>query len=283
VDEEQTPQERALQLVRWLLPNWRPSEKQILWVIRIAVVVAIVLGVLALIGNSFGITLWDWLKVLAVPITLGVAVPVLNWLQKKRELEVAKQDARDRALQAYLDQMSQLLLDKFRPLSKAQQGSAVSTVARARTLAVLRIVDPHGKRKVLDFLVESKLIEWSPPKPAIINLGGYDTLDSAADLSEAHLKGISLNSSDVSGSNLKRANLEEADLREANLSGTDLKGANLSGAHLEFANLGSAQDITNEELEQQAFSLIGVTMPNGQKYEDWLKDKKAQGKDVKNE
>jgi hypothetical protein len=26
-----------------------------------------------------------------------------------------------------------------------------------------------------------------------------------------------------------------------------------------------------------------ATMPNGQKYEDWLKDKKAQGKDEKNE
>ena len=29
--------------------------------------------------------------------------------------------------------------------------------------------------------------------------------------------------------------------------------------------------------------LKGATMPNGQKYEDWLKDKKAQGKDEKNE
>jgi hypothetical protein len=29
------------------------------------------------------------------------------------------------------------------------------------------------------------------------------------------------------------------------------------------------------ELELQATSLKGATMPNGQKYEDWLKDKKA--------
>jgi hypothetical protein len=32
------------------------------------------------------------------------------------------------------------------------------------------------------------------------------------------------------------------------------------------------QRIANEELEQQAKSLQGATMPSGQKYEDWLKD-----------
>jgi hypothetical protein len=33
-----------------------------------------------------------------------------------------------------------------------------------------------------------------------------------------------------------------------------------------------------------AFKLLqGATMPNGQKYEDWLKDKKASGKYEKNE
>jgi hypothetical protein len=31
--------------------------------------------------------------------------------------------------------------------------------------------------------------------------------------------------------------------------------------------------ITNEELEHQAKSLEGATMPNGQKYESWLKSK----------
>jgi len=32
--------------------------------------------------------------------------------------------------------------------------------------------------------------------------------------------------------------------------------------------------ITNEALEHQAKSLAGTTMPNGEKYEDWLKDKR---------
>jgi hypothetical protein len=31
--------------------------------------------------------------------------------------------------------------------------------------------------------------------------------------------------------------------------------------------------VTNQEFEQQGASLEGSTMPNGQKYEDWLKSR----------
>jgi len=79
--------------------------------------------------------------------------------------------------------------------------------------------------------------------------------------------------------NLGDADLRDADLREADLRGADLRGAKLDAADLSEADLSSARGIGNEELEQQAKSLEGATMPNGQKYEDWLKDKKAQGKD----
>src|SRR5215204_6231891 len=82
-----------------------------------------------------------------------------------------------------------------------------------------------------------------------------------------------------------------ADLQETNLSKAVLSGARLgpppreedgepnptpadqSGADLSGANLSDAQGITNEELEQQSSSLKGAIMPNGQKYEDWLKSK----------
>jgi hypothetical protein len=47
---------------------------------------------------------------------------------------------------------------------------------------------------------------------------------------------------------------------------TRLAGADLSGADLTNAR------VTEEQL-REAESLAGATMPNGQKYEDWLKDK----------
>ncbi len=63
-----------------------------------------------------------------------------------------------------------------------------------------------------------------------------------------------------------------ADLRKA-----DLFAAGLGDADLSLADLGGAQGVTGDQLEQQAKSLEGATMPNGQKYEDWLKSKSSGG------
>jgi hypothetical protein len=70
----------------------------------------------------------------------------------------------------------------------------------------------------------------------------------------------------------------QASVSEKYRTSLDLREADLRGA-----NLFSAEGITNEELEQQAASLEGATMPDGQKYEDWLKDKEGSGKDAENE
>ncbi len=47
----------------------------------------------------------------------------------------------------------------------------------------------------------------------------------------------------------------------------DLKSTNLSGANLSGANLKDAKNITIEELEKQAESLQGATMPDGSIHE----------------
>jgi hypothetical protein len=88
VDQEQKPHERSF--IRELVPDWHPTREQKLWAVRIAIVLVVVLGILTFIGLPFGITLWEWLKLLAVPITVGAAVPLLNWLQKKRELDAGQ-------------------------------------------------------------------------------------------------------------------------------------------------------------------------------------------------
>jgi uncharacterized protein YjbI with pentapeptide repeats len=65
---------------------------------------------------------------------------------------------------------------------------------------------------------------------------------------------------------MSHADLSSADLRDANLSDADLLDADFSDA-----NLSGAVGWTEEHLKQ-ARSLEGATMPNGQKYEDWLED-----------
>jgi len=94
-----------------------------------------------------------------------------------------------------------------------------------------------------------------------------------ADLLYAALDGTTLEGGSLAFASLVDANLSEADLSEANLRGANLVEADLSGA-----NLTGARGITNEELKQKAKSLEGATMPNGQKYEEWSKSRREDGK-----
>ena len=345
--EKKTPRERAEDLVRLLVPDWRPTARQGLWAIRIF----IVLGVLIAIGYQYDITLWDWIKLLIVPAGIAIGVAWLNRAQERerqaqqghrerereaeaeqrerereaaegarrdrereaqaaqteRALEVENQRAQDEALQAYLDQMSHLLTDQGLR-SKTDWLDEARVAARARSLAVLRRLVGERKKSVLQFLYEAQLINRSKNGP-LIGLSGADltstdlryiTLRNAAlngarlenaDLSEAKLNDIDLGGADLSGADmsnakLRSANLVNADLQRkaerelngANLSGADVSEANLSGADLRDANLrdaylAGATGMTNEELGRQASSLEGATMPNGQKYADWLKSK----------
>jgi hypothetical protein len=54
----------------------------------------------------------------------------------------------------------------------------------------------------------------------------------------------------------------------------------LKSAILEEAALSNVEGVTKEELAQQPRSLEGATMPNGQKYEDWLKDREGRKEDA---
>jgi uncharacterized protein YjbI with pentapeptide repeats len=63
----------------------------------------------------------------------------------------------------------------------------------------------------------------------------------------------------------------------ADLSGVDLTGSVLYDANLSGANLSNATGKTAEQLDGQAGSLEGAIMPDGRKYEDWLKDEESGG------
>jgi uncharacterized protein YjbI with pentapeptide repeats len=103
------------------------------------------------------------------------------------------------------------------------------------------------------------------------SMGGADL--SEADLGFADLRRANLSEADLVVADLSNANLSKADLSDADLRDANLLGADLSGANLREANLSRARDITEEQLEVQAKTLEGATMPDGQKYEDWLRDK----------
>jgi Pentapeptide repeats (8 copies) len=271
VEPEKTPRKRAEDLISLLL-GWRPTQQQGVWVLRLAVVLA----VLVTVGHAYDITILDWLKLLIVPAAIAGVGIWFNRQQQERQQDAETQRTQDEVLRAYLDQMRQLLLDKDKPLRQSKEGDEVSTLARALTLTALSQLDGGRKGILIRFLSEARLIQgrpgssglgsgvpgWAQGRP-IIGL-------TSADLSSIDLKDADLNYVILGEANLRGANLRGADLSNTVLFNTDLTGANLLDATVSWwGGLASCK------------SLEGATMPNGQKYEDWLKDREGR-KDEKN-
>jgi uncharacterized protein YjbI with pentapeptide repeats len=318
-----------------------------------------------------GQTVWDWLHLLsalAIPVVLAAAGLWFTAQQDQRqqqietdraqqaqkietdraeaERELAEQRAQDEALQAYLNQMSQLMLE--RKLLEAEQGDPVHTLAQARTSTAILRLDAEHNESVTRFLIDSGLAVRSKASASLLsgitlenatlhnaplpdanlssaNLRGADLSNAslynsnllAADLRGADLRDAALEAADLKyasledadlryaflpdaflpdaflrhadlryalldNSNLSDADLRNADLRDTYLRGANLTGADLTGADLTGADLTGATRLTDEGIAA-AESLKGATMPNGQKYEDWLKDKEGRGKDRENE
>jgi uncharacterized protein YjbI with pentapeptide repeats len=192
-------------------------------------------------------TVWDLLQLLIVPLMLAAVGLWFSAQQDARQLqiedqraqverELEEQRAQDEALQAYLDQMSTLLLEE--DLRNSEQESEVRTLARARTLTVLGRLDPSRKTEVMQFLVEAKLIQSVDERAPIIGLGSADLSDT--DLYNADLFGAHLRDADLSNADLTLADLFNADLYNAELSAAVLFDADLSNADLSRADLSGA-------------------------------------------
>mgnify|MGYP001015034941 CR=1 FL=1 len=179
-------------------------------------------------------TLWDWLGLLLVPAVLAIGGLLFTRAENERAQKREADRAQDAALQAYLDQMTQLLLDKG--LRTSQPDDEVRGVARARTLTVLRVLDGMRKARVLQFLYEAKLIGGIKQETG----GAPRTIEAVISLQGAYLEEAFLINADLAGVDLAGAVLNRAILTAANLAGANLDGAHLRGAMLGVANLHGA-------------------------------------------
>lgn len=235
-------------------------------------------------GTGFqGKTVWDWLSLLVIPLALALVVLFFNQMNTSTERQIAEQryeqdqqialdKQREDVLQAYLDRMSELLLEKG--LRTSQPDAEVRNVARTRTISVLRQLDGRRVGDVFAFLAEAGLVKDSDPIVSLeeadfsyvnweganlfrINFAGTDLSDVI--LFGANLSGVDLTGADLGGTNLNKASLRKAFLGmaflgEALLEGADLSGANLSGANLNGARLKDAKiekgKLTPEQIAQ---------------------------------
>jgi hypothetical protein len=245
-------------------PRKQSAERLLAW----CVVCLALFTIAVYIGYRYDITLWDWLKLLVVPVVIAGVGIWLNRQQRERELEIAERRTQDEALQAYLDVMSQLLTDEKRPLRRAQIGDSLSSVARARTVTVLPRLDGERKARVVQFLYESGLIAKGRPILDLLRavLRGADL--QAAGLRGADLQGANHNGADLFMADLKWADLSFADLRGADLRGVDLLKADISdtklrGADLRRASLRLVQEGWTVNQLRAAKTLEEATMPDG--------------------
>jgi uncharacterized protein YjbI with pentapeptide repeats len=181
--------------------------------------------------------------------------------QRQRELEVGDQRAQDEALQTYVNEIGQQLLDEKRPLRQSRIDSEERTLTRARTLTVLTRLDATRKRSVLQYLYESALINKGH---VVVYLEGADL--KSADLSAFTLSRGRLSSTNLSSVNAIAASLSEADLRNAYLGDADLSAANLyaadlSGAYLSKANLHAA-NLLRADLSDASLSDADLSTAN---------------------
>jgi uncharacterized protein YjbI with pentapeptide repeats len=257
----------------------------------------------------WGKSVWEWMQLflqlfgaLAIPLIIAYVGLRFNAELDARQQQLAEQRTQDLTLQTYLDQMSTLVLEDL--------GSRkVQVLMRARTLTALDRLDPSRKTEIMTFLAEADLVNISRQRLPVISLNDADLHNAKlvrADLIGAKLEYANLSGAKLIGGSLQDASLFEADLSDATMSSifltdTDLSHADLSGAKLKDVTLqqrtglyktdlrgANLEDtgITNEKLVEMVSGrklLEGATMPNGQKYEEWFKDKEAGGKDEKNE
>jgi uncharacterized protein YjbI with pentapeptide repeats len=177
--------------------------------------------------------LWEWMKLLIVPIFIAGATAVFSVLSTQTQQQIEDDRVRQAVLQSYIQDMTGLLLDKH--LATSEPDQPVRDIARSSTLAAVRQLDTERKAILLLFLYESDLIR---PIDPVISLRGADLL--GANLSGANLRGAWLGGIDLNSAILPGADLRDADLNNANLSNANLSNANLSNAYLVNANLSNA-------------------------------------------
>lgn len=189
-------------------------------------------------------------------------------------------------MQAYLDQMTQMVLESKEPIQEWTPDSEEGVAVRARTVTVLKRLDGEQNNSIITFLKESGLVSFGLPgnkeggtlRLDRANLEGVHLVDNNlsgfnllfanlrdaklrdanfaianlafADLGRADLKGADLRDADLVLANLSRPNLTGANLTGTNLDGADLYGANLSGADLSSADLETAMNLTPTQIDR---------------------------------
>ena len=216
-----------------------------------------------LIWTGFeGKRLWDWLKLLIVPVVLGIVAFGLQECAKQGDQELADDQARQETLAKYVEQMNDLLIDK--KLRENNSNPEVFIIAQLATATTLRELDVKRQDLLFQFLRTANL--YNPPEEKgallrgiVLNFADLNFADlnfanlNFANLSYAKLIQAKLIQAKLSHANLSHANLSQANLSQANLSQANLSQVNLKEANLKEADLSNVIGLTNEQIKSACY------------------------------
>jgi uncharacterized protein YjbI with pentapeptide repeats len=212
-------------------------------------------------GTGFqGKTVWDWLSLFVIPVTLALVALFFNQMNTRAERQIAKEryeqdkeaadkrykqdkeialdKQREELFQAYLDRMSELLLEKGLRASRINE--EVRNVAKVRTISILKQLDAMRVGLVFAFLRESGLMGKDMP---IVDLTGVDFTGvnwSQADMGGVNLSRANFSDANLSGATFRRTTLTAAWFRNTNLHKTVFRGAKLQQAVFEDVDVSEA-------------------------------------------
>jgi uncharacterized protein YjbI with pentapeptide repeats len=265
-----------------IIPTW------LLWVALVTVLVASVIAagytILEPVSGFTDKMIWDWLKLAGVSTAIALVGWIVTRRQRERDETIALEQAQDEALRAYLDQMSNLMVDhklsnardkgsKGEPEHNLKQDGKREVSKKERLHKRLGEVKKLGKVWTKKAKVSLGLAAEEPEDyihevarartaAILLSLDGYHKrrplklvyelglIDKGENVLE--LKNAGLDHADLSELSLRKADLRRADLRASDLSGADLSDSDLSEADLRGADLRRAHlsgtDLTKANL-----------------------------------
>ena len=186
-----------------------------------------------------GKTLWDFLELIIIPISLIFITHMIGRVAHANEEKRERQLSQDTALHAYLDYMSDLLIER----GSGSFSHNSHFLAKVRTHLALRMFDGNYKAIVISFLQDAGLIDHREPIIDLKDANLRGIVLSSSTLKNISLSGADLSDATFSASNFVNVNLHQAKLTNANLSGvflsdtllthTDLEGANFEGSRID--------------------------------------------------
>lgn len=175
--------------------------------------------------------------------------------QREQDLAIAADNQEVQYLNAYIDSITDLLLQSSAADLETQ--ARIQDLLRAETLTVLRNVNGDRKAIVVRMLYEQDLLFINPEEPDTPFLASTDLRD--INLSSTWLYQVDMRRAILTASDLRNTNFSGATLDGAVLAGTNFSEATLTGSSLVDADL-SGVDFTNSTLI--AANLSGALLDN---------------------